>query len=130
MAILAAIPVINCNSIQRTLDFYLQLFRFVVVQKRELDGCLQWVHLRHGSTSLMLKRVEPAVAGQASRASAGVSLYLYVDDIRDVHHYIRAKNQTVSDIVLQQYRMYEFTITDPEGNTVTVGQDKQPPVIS
>jgi hypothetical protein len=124
MSILAAIPVINCRTIEQTLTFYLQLLQYVVVDKRETRGCLQWVHLKHGNTSLMLKRIETASAQRHDQCAAGVSLYLYVDNIRQLHHYIKARNWPLSDIVLQDYAMVEFSIMDPEGNPVTVGQSR------
>lgn len=58
MAILGAIAVVECQVIELTLDFYLQLFQFVVMNKRESDGCLQWVYLQHGDSTLMLKCIE------------------------------------------------------------------------
>jgi uncharacterized glyoxalase superfamily protein PhnB len=125
MTILAAIPVINCQNIQHTLDFYLQLFRFVVVQKRELGARLHWVHIKHGNTSLMLKHMDMAVSTQVDNPVSGVSIYLYVDNISEMHHFIKAGNNPVSDIVIQDYQMNEFTIADPEGNTVIVGQNRE-----
>lgn len=123
MAILAAIPVINCNSIEQTLAFYLQQFRFVVIQKRELNNSLQWVHIKYGNTTLMLKSVGTTpLAVPDDDQNPGVTLYLYVNDIKEMHHFIKAKKLPVSDIVLMDYQMYEFTITDPEGNLITVGQ--------
>lgn len=125
MAILAAIPVVNCKSIEQTLEFYLQLFHFVVIQKRELNNCLQWVLLKHGDTTLMLKSVESLSAREDNRNS-GVTLYLYVSDIKEIHHFIKAKNVDVSEVVLMDYQMYEFRISDPEGNIITVGQSVKP----
>lgn len=126
MAILAAIPVINCQTIELMLEFYLQLFQFVVIQKRESNGCLQWVHLKHGNTSVMLKSAGSASPGAAQHQQAGVCLYLYVNNIDELHHFIKAKNRTVSDIVLMDYHMHEFRIADPEGNEITVGQSVKP----
>ena len=127
MAILAAIPVIGCQAIQATLYFYLQLFQFVVISKRESNGCLHWLHLKHGDTTLMLKSIEPDHPEQKHSLHSGISLYLYVNNINELHHFIKAKNITVSDIVLMDYQMHEFKLLDPEGNMITIGQSvKQP----
>jgi hypothetical protein len=39
-----------------------------------------------------------------------------------MHHYIKAKYNLVSELIDTDYHMQEFSVTDPEGNTVTVGQ--------
>ena len=130
MPILSSIPILTCNSILQTQDFYLQLLQFVVVNKREAEEQLQWVHLMHGDTALMLEKAEleskieskteskPVVADQASK----ISLYFFVDDIEALHHRVKLKHPAVSDIMLTDYRMKEFTMYDPEGNRVVIGQ--------
>ena len=128
MTILGAYPVLNCQSIESTLDFYQQLFQFVVINKRKTDNCLQWVHLMHSNTSLMLKKIEVPSAEKKHIRLAGISLYLYVDNINQLHHFIKAKNINITDVVLMNYQMYEFKIQDPEGNLVTVGQSKHQPL--
>ena len=61
MAILSGIPVLNCQSIEATLDFYQRILQFVVVKKRELNGRVHWVHLMHGNVTIMLQRIGAAV---------------------------------------------------------------------
>ena len=122
MAILGAIPVLQCQTIELTLDFYLQLFGFVVISKRESNGCLQWVHLKHGNTTLMLKSVETNHSEQKHSLHSGISLYLYVNNINELHHFIKAKNRLIPDVALMDYQMQEFKLVDPEGNMITVGQ--------
>ena len=128
MSILGVFPVIRCQTIESTLDFYQQLFRFVVINKRESHGCLQWVHLKHGNTTLMLKSIEPDHSKQKHSLDSGLSLYLYVNDINELHHFIKAKKLSISDIALMDYQMYEFKLLDPEGNMITVGQSISQPV--
>jgi hypothetical protein len=84
------------------------------------------VHLKHGNTTLMLKNSESSFSAQQQNLNAGVALYLYVSDIKGLHHFIKAKNTPVSEIVLMDYQMYEFKVSDPEGNIITVGQSMEP----
>mgnify|MGYP001953813773 CR=1 FL=1 len=49
-------------------------------------------------------------------------LVFFVDDIEALHHRIKLKHPSVSDITLTDYRMKEFTMHDPEGNRVVIGQ--------
>ena len=126
MPILSSIPVLTCHSILQTQDFYLQLLQFVIVNKREADEQLQWAHLMHGDTTLMLERAEPELKAEqepvVEDGSSKVSLYFFVDDIEEMHHRIKLIHPSVSDIMLTDYRMKEFTLYDPEGNRVVIGQ--------
>ena len=131
MAILGAIPVLNCHSIDASLSFYTQLLQFVVVNKREREGRLDWAHLMSGNTTLMLQAVAANTSSHPLESSdnkpetvpqSAISLYFFVTEIKDLHHFVKAKNNTVSELKTTGYRMQEFSLSDPEGNTVTFGQ--------
>lgn len=121
MAILSGIPVLNCQSIEETLAFYQQLLQFVVVNKRELNGELRWVHIMHGETTLMLQAVGQHQSGSLPTENTKISLYFFVNNIDELHHFIKAKNNLESEIENTDYHMQEFTLLDPEGNTLTIG---------
>lgn len=126
MAILSGIPVLNCRSIESTLDFYQKIFQFVVVKKRDLDGRVQWLHLMHGETTLMLQRMETAQSVIDHSALSNISLYFFINNIKELHHFIEVNYKNVSAIKLTDYRMQEFSLLDPEGNTVTAGMAVEP----
>jgi uncharacterized glyoxalase superfamily protein PhnB len=121
MAILSGIPVLNCQSIETTLDFYQRILQFVVVKKRELNGRVHWVHLMHGNVTIMLQRIGPQSEKQNPQQSR-ISLYFFSNNIKDLHHFISVNYKNVSDLVLTDYQMQEFSLSDPEGNTVIIGQ--------
>lgn len=121
MAILNSIPVLNCQSIEETLAFYQQLFQFVVVNKREINGALHWVHIMHGDTTLMLQSAEQLNSEPDQTLDSKITIYFIVNNIYELNHYIKAKNHDVSDVITTDYRMFEFSLTDPEGNKVTIG---------
>ncbi|MDT8283737.1 MAG: VOC family protein [Gammaproteobacteria bacterium] len=122
MAILSVIPVLNCQSIETTLKFYQQLLQFVVVKKRDMNGRLYWVHLMHGDTTLMLQSVPGHdFSAPVSDADSKITLYFFVNNIDDLHHFIKAKSNDVPVIKETDYQIREFSIIDPEGNTVTIG---------
>lgn len=123
MAILQTIPVLNCRSIEATLNFYQQLFQFVVVKKRELHDQLYWVHIMHDKTTLMLQKAEQLVdCGNKHPGKSSITLYFYVNNIKEFYHFIKVKHKDVSDMVVTDYHMQEFSLLDPEGNKITVGQ--------
>lgn len=122
MTILSGIPVLNCHSIESTLNFYQQLLQFVIVKKRELNGQLHWVHIMHGSTTLMLQAVDVADSSVRSVQQSNISLYFFVNNISDLQHLIKAKRNISSELTVTDYNMQEFTLLDPEGNTLIIGQ--------
>lgn len=145
MAILSGIPVLNCRNIEASLAFY-QLLQFVIVKKREVESSLDWVHLMHGETTLMLqaravqndselsidspnKLSNSHTAKSSGRslynsddAQSSISLYFFVDKIEELHHLLRAKNIAVTPLEISHYKMKEFYLTDPGGNKIVIGQ--------
>lgn len=122
MTILSGIPVLNCHSIESTLNFYQQLLQFVIVKKRELNGQLHWVHIMHGSTTLMLQAVDVEDSSARSVRQSNISLYFFVNNISDLQHLLKAKRNIFSELSVTDYNMQEFTLLDPEGNTLIIGQ--------
>lgn len=122
MAILSSIPVLNCRYMEKTLAFYQQLLQFVVVNKREKNDELYWAHIMHGDITLMLQSVDPQHPETGLNKKPNITIYFFVNNINELHHYIKAKYNDVSEIVETDYQTFEFDLTDPEGNTVTVGQ--------
>jgi catechol 2,3-dioxygenase-like lactoylglutathione lyase family enzyme len=122
MAILSGIPVLNCRDIEVSLEFYQQLLQFVVVKKREVNAKLDWVHLMHGSTTLMLQAYVIQDGFESVKKSSSLSLYFFVDNIDELHHFLSAKNSDVSEIEVTHYKMKEFFLLDPDGNKIVIGQ--------
>lgn len=121
MAILSGLPVLNCQSIEATLEFYQQILHFVVVKKRDLNDALYWVHLMNGNTTLMLQAVNKDSSQENPSLTSKITLYFFVDDINELHHFVKAKYNNVSEIKTTDYKMQEFVLSDPEGNVVTIG---------
>ena len=121
MAILSGLPVLNCQSIEDTLAFYQQILHFVVVKKRDLDDSLYWVHLMNGDTTLMLQAIDKESIQDASSKISKISLYFFVNNINELHHFVKAKYDSVSEIKITDYKMQEFVLSDPEGNNITIG---------
>ena len=122
MAILSGIPVLHCQSIDDTLAFYQQLLQFVLVNKREAEGQLAWAHLMHGETTLMLQSAEQERAESHPAIKTNISLYFFIDNIEELHHLVKAKKYPASAIETRDYQMREFSLSDPDGNIIIVGQ--------
>jgi len=125
MAILSGIPVLNCRFIEATLDFYQRILQFVVVNKRESNGSVFWVHLMHGDVTVMLQRSgqqSEKLSPLESPQQSSILLYFFSNNINELHHFINVNYNNVSDLILTDYQMQEFSLLDPEGNTVMIGQ--------
>lgn len=118
MRLTGSVPVLACNHIDVTLDFYLQALQFVIVNKRTTENTLEWAYLKSGDVLLMLEAINSKFKGDGCSGR----LYLYVDDAQQLHHYLKAKAYEVSALRVTLYDMQEFDINDPEGHQLTIGQ--------
>ncbi len=118
MKLLGGIPVIACQHIEQTLAFYQRALQFVILNRRDDDQELAWAHLQSGEVVLMLEKADPA----ANIASGQIRLYYFVDNVAELHHYLRANQFKPGELYQTVYGSQEFDITDPEGNRLTLGQ--------
>lgn len=117
MRLLGSINVISCQQIDQTLAFYQQALQFVIHNQRYAGDELAWVHLRSGDVAIMLERAD---AGSAN--ASGHRMYLYVDNVPDLHHFLKAKQFQPDPLRQTDYGATEFDIVDPEGMRITLGQ--------
>ena len=120
MQLLGGIPVLACRHIGQTLAFYQRALRFVILNHRDDEDGLAWVHIQSGEVALMLEKAgaTPSHPG----ASGPLRLYYYVDDVSALHHYLVANRFSPGVLRHTAYGAQEFDITDPEGNRLTLGQ--------
>ena len=76
---------------------------------------------RYGDTTLMLQAAGQPHPESLSVENKNISLYFFVNNINKLHHLIKAKSYIESEIENTDYQMQEFSLLDPEGNTVTIG---------
>ena len=115
------IPVLRCEHIEQTLNFYQQALRYIIINKREGDNGLEWAHLKSDNTYIMLTRQindKPDVITKTEK----IMIYYYTDDVEAQKQFLQAKGFDSSAIVTTDFGMKEFFLEDPEGNTLTVGQ--------
>ncbi len=118
MKLLGGIPVIACQHIEQTLAFYQRALQFVILNRRDDEQGLAWAHLQSGEVALMLEK-KPS---STSPSSGAVRLYYFVDQVAELHHYLRANQFKPGELYQTDYGSQEFDITDPEGNRLTLGQ--------
>lgn len=121
------IPVIQCHHIEKTLDFYQRAFRYIIISKTESENDLVWAHIRSDNTRLMLQKAPDITAGTTleAQSSGNFTLHYYTSDVVAQHQFMTARGFSVGKMYDTPYYIRQFSIVDPEGNTLTVGQEIQ-----
>lgn len=117
------IPVIQCQKIQKTLEFYQQALRYIVIKKTENESGLQWAYLKSDNTFLMLQKIDDTAANKVN--SGNIILHYYTPDITSQHQFMTARGISVGDIENTPYHVRRFFVIDPEGNTISIGQNSK-----
>ncbi len=119
MKLIGSVPVLACNNIEQTLDFYQQALQFIIINQRKSDKGPEpeWIYLKSGQTLLMLETNR-----RPGEKTGGSRIYLYTDDAKALHHYLNAKGYAPGKLATTAYGMQEFDLNDPEGHYLTIGQ--------
>lgn len=117
MQLTGSVPVLACNDIEATLNFYQQALQFIVINQRKSDKGLEWIYLKSGQTLLMLETQH-----RTDKKVGGSRIYLYTDDAKALHHFLNARGYSTGKLTTTDYGMLEFDINDPEGHYLTIGQ--------
>lgn len=108
-------PMLPVRSMPASVEFYEKLG--FSVEKRNDDW--RWAMLRFDECRLMVDEsinLHPGIP----RLSV---LYLYPDDVSELHEQARRNGLDVPDLEVTFYGMTEFRIDDPDGNRLWIGQD-------
>lgn len=118
------VPVIQCRHIDKTLAFYQQALRYIIINKTETDVGLQWAYIKSDNTYLMLQM---NVLAPDQKHSSNIILHYYTKDVLAQHQFMTARGFNPSKVEDTAYHVKQFYIEDPEGNKIAVGQnmDKQ-----
>jgi len=114
------IPVIQCQHIEKTLDFYQQALRYIIISKTETDTGLQWAYIKSDNTYLMLQK---SLHKADQTHGDSILLHYYTDDVTAQHQFMAARGIKVGQLEDTAYHVRQFYINDPEGNKIAVGQD-------
>ena len=114
------IPVLQCLNIEKTLDFYQQALRYIIINKTETDTGLQWAYIKSDNTYLMLQKSSVTLNQNHSEK---IILHYYTTDITAQHQFMAARGINVGQIEDTAYHIRRFYIEDPEGNKIAIGQD-------
>lgn len=114
------IPVIQCQHIEKTLAFYQQALRYIIINKTENDAGLQWAYIKSDNTTLMLQKKSVSISNSSSN---NIILHYFTSDVAAQHQFMAAKGVNVGQLEDTAYHIRQFYVSDPEGNKIAIGQD-------
>ena len=118
------VPVIQCQHIEQTLEFYQQALRYIIISKTETDAGLQWAYIKSDNTFLMLQKNTHSIdSSQESYQAANIILHYYTSDVSAQRQFMAAKGIMVGQLEDTAYHIRQFFVEDPEGNKIVIGQD-------
>jgi len=126
------IPIIQCQHIEQTLEFYQQALRYIIISKTETDTGLQWAYIKSDNTFLMLQKSTNATGASQDKTSNStpltsqsnnIILHYYTADVSAQRQFMAAKGIKVGQLEDTAYHIRQFFVEDPEGNKIVIGQD-------
>jgi len=138
------IPVIKCQHIEQTLEFYQQALRYIIIRKTETEAGLQWAYIKSDNTFLMLQKntnsmdssddsfselsqdlsqdLSEKLSANSTQAT-NILLHFYTGDVAAQRQFMAAKGIMVGQLEDTAYHIRQFFVEDPEGNKIVIGQD-------
>jgi catechol 2,3-dioxygenase-like lactoylglutathione lyase family enzyme len=116
MAVFGVAPVFHVSDLAASLRHYTEVLGFE--EKFQYGGF--YAGLQRGEAQLHL-----SVSTPSRHPVGGASAYFFCDDVDTYHAEVKAKGATIStELKDYDYGMRDFEIEDPDGNTLTFGQEK------
>jgi len=112
------VPVLKCQSVERTLEFYKDTLGFIEIKTRKPEKQLEWAYLNSGKAFLMLELDETLPKNHTDT----IRLYFFTDNIESFHQYVKAKQYSVSDLETTKYRLKQCLLIDPDGRKIQIGE--------
>jgi len=117
------IPLLNVESVIRSIAFYRDHLGFEVLHEWEDGGRVRWAWLEHGGVKLMLN--EPDEAPSRARRKRGpysdAVFYFHVPDVDALHERLKAADLALGELKDESYGFREFYLRDPDGYELGFG---------
>ena len=116
-------PNLIVNDVNKTVDYYRDLFGFKLEMSVPESGTLDWAMMKHGTVEIMFQTLPsiakdvPAFAGK--QPGGAFTLFVIVADVKKLYTTVKSKVELAVDFNTTFYGMDEFTIKDLNGYYVT-----------
>ena len=116
-------PLLNVESVSRSIEFYRDHLGFRVSQKWEDEGRVRWASLEMSGIQLMLN--QPHQVDSHDRRNrqpySDAVLYFTIDDVDSLHSRLSGAGVAVGEVADEDYGMREFYVRDPDGYELGFG---------
>ena len=116
-------PLLNVESVSRSIEFYRDHLGFRVVEMWEDGGRVRWALLESDGVRLMLN--EPHGANSDARRNRrtydDVVFYYTIEDVDSLHAQLVDSEISVAPLTNEHYGMREFYVRDPDGYELGFG---------
>jgi len=114
----AMVPMLKARSLEETVSFYTRVLGFRVVEHLE-----NWCYLEWGGAAVMFYDSElppgpPTLTG---------ALYFNPSDVDALWEHLKTRAPVAWELQVMDYGMREFAIFDPNGYTLSFGQEVATP---
>jgi uncharacterized protein (TIGR02246 family) len=117
----AAVPVFQVVSVAKSIAWYRDLLGFTDDAFGPVADPV-FAILRRDGVELMLQRICGVAKARPATTEQGWSAYLRVADVRGIRDAVLARLPDAAPIVVREYGCHEFTLTDPDGHVLVIGQ--------
>ncbi|MEO1210997.1 MAG: VOC family protein [Cyanobacteria bacterium J06638_20] len=122
------IPMLNVSNLEASLEFYKTALNFELVSSENDLKEWRWGTIRSGETELMLSETDTDLGLKKGIApchdtSWPTIFYFYPDDVEALYQHVTRCGYNVTPLETTFYGMKEFSLQDPDGHMLTLGQD-------
>jgi len=116
-------PLLNVESVSRSISFYRDHLGFRVSQEWEDDGRVRWASLEAASIRLMLNEPHDVDSDdrRTRRAYEDAVFYFTIEDVDSFYAHLMNSGVSVGAIANEHYGMREFYVRDPDGYELGFG---------
>ncbi len=115
------IPMLRVKDMARTLAFYRDDLGIPLLNTFGES----WACLGRGDRDQLMLYTE--VAGMTGVENNHTVYYFKPDDVKALHVRLRSRGHETSELYVTVYQMREFHMKDPDGRTLTFGQETSDP---
>ena len=123
------VPMLVCNDVRRSLEFYTQQLGFQTVAFDKSIGTSGFATIEMGQIRLMLTSPSyyKAPKAQPNEPLTDTIYYFYTEDVVELKRTLTANGVPSTDFKVRFYGLKEIEVIDPDGRILIFGQDTDEP---
>ena len=123
------VPMLVCNDVKQSYDFYTNMLGFEGVDFDPSIGLTGFATIEFGSIRLMLTSPSyyQAPSAQDGKPLTDTIYYYYTDDVIGLKRQFDDRGIETSDLKVRFYGLKELEIQDPDGRLLIFGEDTDEP---